>query len=250
MMTDPNHLWLPAPVVLSLSRDEIHVWRASLDLNRPRAQGLEHTLTPDEVGRAKRYRFPKDRERFIVARGLLRAILGRYLNTAPAQLRFCYGPSGKPAVAAQSGGNGIHFNLSHSHNLALYAVARNRRVGIDLEHIHPIPEISGVVEQFFSSQEKAVFRALAPDKQLAAFFRCWTRKEAYIKARGQGLALALDQFDVSIAPGKPARLLKVSGDRREASHWSLCELLPAYGYVAALAVEGHGWSLSCWQWTE
>ena len=249
-MTARNSVWRIPPGDLDLAQDEVHVWRARLDLIGPGVQGLEHALSPDEVDRAKRYRSPDDRERFIIARGLLRALLGRYLNTPPAELRFYYGPNGKPTVVAPSSENGIHFNLSHAHNLALYAVARNRRLGIDLEYIRPIPEIGDIVERFFSTQEKAVFRVLAPDRQLEAFFRCWTRKEAYLKARGQGLALALDRFDVSMAKGEPARLLQVSGAPGEASRWSLCELLPAHGYVATLAVDGHGGHLSCWQWTE
>jgi 4'-phosphopantetheinyl transferase len=151
-------------------------------------------------------------------------------------------------VAAQTGASGIHFNLSHSRHLALYAVACNRRVGIDLEYVRPIPEISDVVEHFFSAQERAEFRALAAHKQLGAFYRWWTRKEAYLKARGPGLALPLDRFDVSIAPEEPAQLLAVSGDGQEASRWSLCDMLPANGYAATLAVEGHDWHLSCWQW--
>ena len=202
MTSDPDHLWLPAPADLALSGDEMHVWSASLDVGGPRVQGLRRILTQDEVERAERFFFAEDRDRFIVARGLLRVILGRYLDAPPEQLQFCYGPRGKPALATRFGEDEIDFNLSHSHDLALFAITRNRRVGVDLECIRPIPKAGQLVGRFFSMQERAVFRALSPDKQLEAFFRCWTRKEAYIKANGQGFGLALDGFDVSMAPGE------------------------------------------------
>lgn len=246
---EPDDWWLPVPETLTLSHEEVHVWRASLDVAARHTQDLRCTLTIDELSRAERFVYAQDRERFIVARGLLRAVLGRYLNVAPEQLRFRHGASGKPALAAESGGHGIHFNLSDSHGLVLYAVALNREVGVDVEHVHPIPEAAELVARFFSFSERAEFRALAPDDQLGAFFRCWTRKEAYIKAKGQGFALPLDRFDVSVAPGRSAELLNVDGYPYEASRWSLCDLSPAPGYVGALAVEGHGWRLTCRQWT-
>ena len=245
---DPDSPWLPAPVSPTLSKDEIHVWRGHLDGAQSRAESLRGTLAPDEMERADRFRFLEDRDRFIVARGLLRAILGRYLNASPEQLQLCHGPCGKPALAAQSGAEKIHFNVSHSNDLALYAIARERRVGIDVEYVRPIPEASQIVERFFSAREKAVFRAVSPDKQVEAFFRCWTHKEAYVKAQGQGLTLTLDRFDVPVAPGGPANLPHVDGDLNEASRWSLYELSPAPGYAAALAAEGCGWGLSRWQW--
>ena len=121
---------------------------------------------------------------------------------------------------------------------------------IDLEYIRSVPDAEEIAARFFSCQENAVFRALPPEQKQAAFFNCWTRKEAYIKAIGDGLAFSLDQFDVSLSPGEPARLLGIKGSSAAAAHWSLQELTPAPGYVAALAVEGHGWSLICWQWPE
>ena len=249
MSADPGHLWVAAPKALSLTYDQIHVWRAHLGPMRADVQALERVLTPDEVDRAERYRFPEDRERYIITRNVLRAILGRYLHQAPADIRFRYGPNGKPAVNARTGENGIHFNLSHSHNLALYAIACNRQVGIDVEYIRPIPEVRDIVERFFSEQEKAEFGAFAPDEQLGAFFGWWTRKEAYAKARGPGLALALDRIEVSLAPDEAAELPNVVGHGGGGTRWSLCDLAPSNDYAAALAVEGQGWDLSCWQWT-
>lgn len=246
----PDNGWLRAPKHPELPQDAIHVWRASLDLVTPLIEDLRRTLSNDELNRAERFVCARDRDRFIAARGLLRAILGRYLGLSPKRLRFCYGPWGKPALAAKLGGEWLHFNLSHSGDSALYAVSHKKRVGIDLEQIRPIPEFRQLVERYFSSSEKAVFRALSPDRQLGAFYRGWTRKEAYIKAKGQGFAIAPDRFDVSIAPGEPAMMLTVDGDSGEASRWSLCELWPASGYVAALAAEGRGLRVACWQWVE
>ncbi len=138
--------------------------------------------------------------------------------------------------------------MSHSHGVALYAVTRDREVGIDLEFIRRDLEVEQIAERFFSRRETATLRALPTALREYAFFLCWTRKEAYIKARGEGLSLPLDQFDVSLIPGEPAALLSTQPDSDEALRWSLQELTLASGYVAALAVEGRGWSLSCWQW--
>lgn len=239
--------WLSPPTGLALPGNEVHVWRASLDLPSPRAQSLQRTLAADELRHVKRLNCPRDRQRSIVARGTLRTILSRYLDMDPRQLRFHYDNHGKPSVVSTSGQETLYFNLSHSDGLALYAVARDRQIGIDLERVCPVAEAEQIAERFFSAQEKTVFRSLPADLKYEAFFTCWTRKEAYIKARGAGMSLHLDQFDVSLIPGKPAVLLSTREDPREALRWSLRELTPGPGYVAALAVEGHGWHLVCWQ---
>lgn len=249
-MISPVPSWCPSPEPLTVGSDEVHVWCVTLDQTASRVQSLQHTLSPDERRRAERFYFEQDRTRFIICRGLLRTILGGYLGIEPSRLRFCYGPRGKPALAEISGGDTLRFNVSHSHGLALYAVTGGREIGIDLEHIRPIPEALQIAERFFSAHENAVLRTLPTSQKLEAFFNGWTRKEAYIKARGEGLTLPLDQFDVSLAPGEPAALLSTKGDLQEASRWSIQELTPASGYVAALAVEGHSWRLKCWQWPE
>ena len=249
-ITSPVPQWRAPPETLVLGCDEVHVWRATLDQTQSQIQSFLHNLAADEQARAERFYFERDRERFIVARGVLRAILGGYLNQAPECLSFCYRSHGKPALAGESGGDVIRFNVSHSHGIALYAVTRGREVGIDLEHIRSDLVVEEIAERFFSRREVAMLRALPTEAQRQAFFRCWTRKEAYIKARGEGLSLPLDQFDVSLAPGEPAALLGTRPDPSEASRWSLQELIPTPGYVAALAVEGRGLSLACWQWPD
>ena len=209
-------------------------------------QRLWYTLAADERQRAERYIFQKDRTHFVVARGLLRVLLGCYLRQEPLHLRFIYGPHGKPALATDTGGVALRFNVSHSHGLALYAITRGREVGVDAERIRPAVVQEKVAERFFSPREVAVLRALPTPLQARAFFACWTRKEAYIKATGDGLTLPLDQFDVSLAPGEPAALLRTAWDPKEAAHWALQDLAPAPGYRAAVAVAGHAWRLTCW----
>lgn len=246
----PASVWIPAPESLTLASDEVHVWRVGLDLRLSQVQNLLQTLTEDERSRAERFYFVRDRHHFIVARGALRAILSRYLNCEPGQIRFCYNQQGKPALVREWGGDWLRFNVSHARGLALVAVTRDREIGVDVEYIRPDLANEQIAEQFFSPREVAQLRALPPALQPEAFFNCWTRKEAYIKAQGMGLSLLLDQFDVSLVPGEPAALLSTRGDPREASRWSLRELMPGPGYIAALAVKGHGWRLSCWQWTD
>ncbi len=239
--------WSPPPEGVSLASGRVHVWRASLDVPAARVQSLKRTLAGEELRRAKRYHFQKDRDRFVVGRGLLRAILSEYLRTEAGQLRFRYNAHGKPELLDS---HGLRFNVSHSDGLALYAISRDREIGIDLERIRP--ELAGqeIAERFFSPREVVSLRALPEGMRADAFFACWTRKEAYLKAKGRGIVLGLDQFDVSLTPGEPAALLRVIGHPEEAARWSLQELRPATGYIAAVAVEGHGWELRCWQWME
>jgi 4'-phosphopantetheinyl transferase len=249
-MTPSLSLWSHPPEPLTLGGDEVHVWRVELTQPAARIEALRQTLAWDEVNRADRFYFQKDRDHFIVARGALRAILGRYLKRAPDQLRFRCSSYGKPSLADDNGGDWLCFNVSHSHELALIAVTHGRAVGVDLEHIRPDVATEQIAEKFFSPREVAALRLLPVAEQTEAFFNCWTRKEAYIKARGEGLSFPLSRFDVSLAPGEPAKLLRTEGDPQEAQRWSLRELLPGPGYVAALAVEGHEWRLHCWQWSE
>jgi len=241
-------LWHPPPEEVLLPRDEVHVWRVALDLEPARVRDLMPILSPDECARAERFYSQKDGRHFTVGRAVLRAILGLYLRMKPEHVPFRYSAHGKPEVASACSRGALRFNLSHSHNLALCAVARERPVGVDIEHIRDDPDRDRVAERFFSPHETAALRALPANARREAFFACWTRKEAYVKARGEGLSLRLDQFSVSVGPLEPAGLLSASGDPAEAARWSLTSLAPGPGYLAALAVEGHGWRLKCWQW--
>ena len=211
---------------------------------------LEQTLSDDERCRAGRFYFQSDREHFIVARGVLRSILGSYLGVEARELCFGYGAYGKPALMLHANAADIRFNLSHAGGLALYAVTRDRAIGIDLEYLRADIEWMQIAARFFSPREHAMLSSLPPAARLEAFFTCWTRKEAYIKARGEGLALPLDQFDVSLTPGEPAQLLGVRSDLDDPGRWSFQGLSPEPGYIAAVAVEGHGWHLTRWLWQD
>lgn len=226
------------------------MWRASLKLPGPEVQALHHSLTKEELERADRFHFQRHRAHFIVARGLLRTILSRYLKIEPRRLRFRYGPKGKPELAGDTSRRGLRFNISHSHGLALYAVTDDRQIGVDVERIRPDVTGEKIAERFFCPREAATLRELPAEVRQQAFYTCWTRKEAYLKAIGKGITLRLDQFEVSVTPGEPAVLLSINGDPKEASYWSLKELDPEPGYVGALAVKGHGLDLRCWRWEE
>jgi len=241
LAASPVPAWCTPPDALSLGCDEIHVWRTTLDQTPSRIQTFLGSLGADERARAERFYFERDREHFVVARGVLRAILGRYANRPPERLSFRYSTYGKPSLAGDFEDNALRFNLSHSRGIALYAIARGREVGIDLERVRSDLAVAEIAEQFFSAREIAMLRALPAQSQHEAFFHCWTRKEACIKARGEGLSLPLDRIDVCVAP---------QADSSDGARWSLRGLIPAPGYVAAVAAEGSGWRLAFWQWPD
>jgi 4'-phosphopantetheinyl transferase len=239
--------WFPAPERVPLRHDDVHVWYAALDRFSETTRDFEQLLSADELQRAHQFHFQRDRKRFIVARGILRSILSRYLNRAPAQVRLQYSPFGKPALIYDQTEVALHFNLSHSNGTALFGFTHGREIGVDIEYIREDVAVIEIAQRFFSPQEIAQLLALPLEAQHAAFFHCWTRKEAYIKARGEGLSLPLDQFTVSLAPGESAALVCAS-DAQEVSRWRLQHIPVEASYAAALAVEGGDWTLQCWRW--
>lgn len=246
-MTNQDCLWHPPPKNLTLGNHDVHVWRAALDVPTDYLQQMVKTLSADEQQRADRFYFDRDRQRFIIGRGLLRTILGRYLGIEPSRVQFCYEARGKPVLADVDNKDRLRFNLSHSQGLALYAIACDREIGIDIEQIRPFPNAEDIAKRFFSVRESTEISTLPPEQQQTAFFKTWTCKEAYLKATGDGLAGSLDQVEVMLTPGEPPRLLSIRGDSQIASHWSLYELKPASDYIAALAVAGQNWHLTCWE---
>jgi len=236
------------PVDLDLPSGDIHVWRGALDQPQSRVRRLAELLSDAERARAERYHFEKDKRRYIVSQGQLRAILGRYLDLRPEQVTFCQGHRGKPVLAQRFGVDELCFNMSHSHELALCAVTRGARIGIDVEYVRPVADADQIVERYFAEPEKRAFRSVPPGQRQTAFFNGWTRKEAYLKAIGEGLYHPLDGFAVSLAPGEPERFLYIDGDEHQALQWSLCALNPGPGYIAALAVEGVSRKILCCQW--
>ncbi len=245
-MTAVSQPWRLPDDDLTLSARDVHVWRAPLSASETRLADFHAILAADELARAARFRNPLHGDQYTVGRGILRILLGRYLNRQPQDIRFSYTHYGKPFIEDAS--ETLRFNLSHSQDLALYAFTHQREIGIDIEYLRPVSSRDQIAEQFFSPNEIKALRNLPANQQDIGFFNCWTRKEAYIKAHGEGLSLPLDQFDVTLVPGEPAALLetRVASDR--ADRWALHALLPGANYRAALAVEGHDWQLSTWQW--
>lgn len=238
--------WGAPPDALKLGSEEIHVWSAAVDCEGAHQEGLRQLLSADELARAQRFRYDDDRREFIVARGLLRLMLGRYLDREPAALVFSGGPRGKPALSTERGGATVRFNVAHSWGRILYAFARERDVGVDLERICPDWAVEDLAARFFSLRENAKLRALPAAQRREAFFACWTRKEAFVKAKGDGLSQPLDGFDVSLAPDEPAALLDSRIDSLDVYRWSIRQVPPLPGYACAVAGEGLNWELKCW----
>jgi 4'-phosphopantetheinyl transferase len=231
-----DSIWRPVVSTPELNQDDIHVWLIHLALPAERLAALEAVLSEDERRRAAAYKFAHLRQKYIAAHGVLRELLARYAGQLPADMHFWQGAHGKPYLSNSH----LQFNLSHSGELALCAVADGRAVGIDIELIRPMDDLDSVAERFFSAQERAALHELDGEVKVRAFFACWTRKEAYIKAIGLGLAQPLDAFDVALAPGEPARLLRVEGDPDAPTRWPMFDLPVPDGYCGALAVESGG----------
>jgi 4'-phosphopantetheinyl transferase len=232
---------------LELPPGEIHVWSVALDPQPAAAEQLARSLAADEWQRAQRFHFELHRRRYKVGRGALRALLGAYLGLAPGEVRFSYGPRGKPFLAGPAADSGLFFNLSNSHELALVGFLRATEIGVDVEHLKPMPDLEQIAERFFSESERLALRQLPAHQKGAGFFNCWTRKEAYLKAVGEGLAAPLDSFDVTLLPGEAPRMLTLQGDAGRAARWFFQCFQPATGYVGALAVEGGAWNVKTFQ---
>ena len=227
----------------------VYIWHVNLRARRLSAiNKYSNILSSDERDRAARFKFPDHRDRYIIAHAALRSILAGYLEADPARLEFCRGPYGKPELVSATHRKPLDFNLSHSHESALVAVTLGRQIGVDIEYIKRDFHWQEVAERFFAPGEIARLRALPEEQQQRGFFACWTRKEAYIKAKGGGLSIPLQDFEVSLAPGEPVSLVSCSTDPEEVTRWSLAEMDVGPEYAAAVAVEGHGWKLHCWRW--
>ena len=238
-------VWSQSPASVSPQSGEVHVWRVDLEQPEDVVQQFRSTLEDEEIHRADRFHFEKDRRAFAVSRGFLRHVIGRYLETKPDALRFSYGRYGKPALDGEHKSNALRFNMSHSRAVALVAVTKSKEVGVDVEYIRADFATEDIARRFFSPREVEAFNALPRDQQVAAFFRCWTRKEAYIKAIGRGLSQPLDGFDVTLLPDVPPALLRADED--DASRWSLSDIDVGDDYAAALVVERQISNMRCWQ---
>jgi 4'-phosphopantetheinyl transferase len=234
------------PPVPTLSGLALHVWTIPLIVPDDSFSPLRHLLAAAERDRASRFHFEKDARRFIVARASVRSILAAYTTSGARDLRFHYSPQGKPSLAEPE--SALRFNISHSSDLALLAVTHGREVGIDIEYMRKDVETEKLSERFFSEREREALRLLPRDQKVAGFFRCWTCKEAFLKALGSGLSRDLSSFDVDLTVGQPAALLATRPDATEALRWSLREVCTTEGYAAAVAVEGTRVELSDFQY--
>jgi 4'-phosphopantetheinyl transferase len=226
-----------------LPEEEVHLWRVELASVAKGERRWEQILSGDERARAARFHFLRDRQYFTATRAVLRTILAGYSASHPADLVFRYSATGKPSLSPGRHDSQLEFNVSHSGDVALLAFAQGRALGVDVERAREDFDHEAIAGRFFSEQEQHQLAALAPAERYSGFFRCWTRKEAYIKAQGTGLSLPLDQFDVSLKPGDENALLSTRPDHTEAANWSLREVPAGDGYAAALCVRGSGWRL-------
>jgi 4'-phosphopantetheinyl transferase len=229
MDNNDNFLWPQPPPSWRFEADSPHVWALTLRISLEALRRLAYTLSPDEVERAERFRFDLDRQRFIAGRGLLRRILGRYLSAEPSDIEFDYGPNGKPSLAGDFARSGLIFNLAHCEDLALVAVIRRGMIGVDVERVRSLPDADDLASRFFSPRERSRYRDCQFGKRPAAFFNIWTRKEAWLKATGEGIGCELDKVE-------PADLCR------------LHDLAPAAGFAGALALAPDGCRPNCWRW--
>lgn len=230
--------WVAPPKAIALSRNEIHIWRAQLDLGSLATAALTSHLSAEETARAARFRMPEDRRRFAVCRGILRELLGVYLRCPPADVVISSSKNKKPCVNGDPSSGSVCFNLSHSGELAAYAFAQGRELGIDIELFRENIDFADIAERYFADREKMQIRTAPPDLRQQRFFECWTRQEAYLKALGEGLPL-LDQLrGAHSAAAKPE-------DPREWSHYTFT---PSPVHAGALVAEGRDHQLRFWTW--
>src|SRR6202049_2170412 len=220
----------------SLDGSQIQVWAVQLEASEHRFSQCVSWLSSDETARAARFHFEEHRRAFILGRGVLRTLLGGLLEMPPGQIQFSYGPKGKPAL--QDPIHARRFNTSNCGNLAVYAFTQGCDIGVDVEQVRPIPEMDQIAARFFAPDETSELMALPEPDRPQAFFNCWTRKEAYIKAVGDGLSVPLDSFRVTLGPGVPAEMLCLGGSIEAAKTWTMRHFDPAPGFVGAIAYPG------------
>ena len=223
-------------IELRLKYREVQIWQSSLEVSPLWYNKLAAYLSEDEQLRAKRFHFEEHRVRFTVSRGLLRLLIGKYLDVSPASIEFIYGRHGKPSLVVKPELPPLNFNISHSQNVAVFAFSRDTDLGVDVEFIKPNRELMRIARRFFSKHEFTVLQSLPKSEQLNGFYNCWTRKEAFVKAVGDGLAMPLDSFSVTLKPSEPAQLLWMQGETDEVGSWTLKSWQPWENFAAAIAI--------------
>jgi 4'-phosphopantetheinyl transferase len=242
-ITDPGFK-VEAP--LTLPAGEVQLWRIDLEAVGADESGWQNVLSYDELERASRFHFARDRQRFAASRSVLRTLLAGYLATEPASVTISYSKNGKPSLGLAHEGSTIKFNISHSGGITLLAFVRGREIGVDVEQIRRDFDVQAIARRFFSLNEQQQLADVPADQNVDAFFRCWTRKEAYIKAIGEGLSLPLSEFDVALEAGESSALLATRPDGSEGGRWLLREVPAGPGYIAALCVRGRDCRLNDW----
>ncbi|HKW17009.1 MAG TPA: 4'-phosphopantetheinyl transferase superfamily protein [Terriglobales bacterium] len=228
--------WNTPPSPIQLAPSEIHLWRVDLASSPTGNSPKEGLLSDDEIARAKKFHFGRDREAFVRARGALRCILARYVPYPPDKIRFFYQPNGKPELATAQNNIGLNFNLSHSGDLAIIGVTLGRRIGVDVERYRNL-EFLEIARRYFSLSESRQLTALPPNELKENFFACWTRKEAFLKALGEGIGVLLPCVSVTVAQFESPKLIEFQGNADAPLHWSLTDTQVSEGYAAALAFE-------------
>ena len=241
--------WSPPAGDISLGAAEVHVWMSRLSLPEAVLTKIGRWLSGDERERAARFRHDKHRNNFIVGRAMMRGVLGRYVDAEPDQMEFKYLAHGKPQLAGEHATSHIEFNLSHSGDVALCAVTLGETVGVDVERVRDLRDMQGLANRFFSAHEARELDQEPSDRQLESFFRCWTRKEAYVKAIGQGITCPLDSFAVTLTADAPPQLLHIDEDETVAANWSMVTIMPQPYYVGALATPRQITALRSWVWS-
>jgi 4'-phosphopantetheinyl transferase len=241
---------------LSLTNNQVHIWRAKLDLSANEIVRLETLLSEDEKLRANRFRFPQHRRRFIAARAILREILANYLQINSYALRFEYSDRGKPKLAKSMEASSWQFNVSHSQELALYGFTCHKRIGVDVEYLRPMDDAAKIAERFFSAQESQLIANLTGEQQKQVFFQLWTAKEAYLKAIGVGLVGSLAgvnidlDLDIDLDQAKSLALLSIEEDVQAAASWLMYPCVPETNYIATVAIESktEKQQIDFWNW--
>jgi len=230
----------------TIAEETVYIWAADLTNTGTPVAEYSQTLSPDELERAKRFRFERHRDRFIAGRGWLRAVLATYLQTYPGEIQFEYSQRGKPGLKDASAG--LHFNLTHCEDLALLAVTRTCPVGVDVERARALGDADDIAVRFFSTRESEGLKSLPDAEKPVAFFNLWTRKEAWLKATGEGLSESLNQVEVSFLAGEPARLVRLFGKSDSVRQWTIAGLMPAVEFIGALAAPAPNLKTICGRW--
>ena len=240
--------WRPQRKADQLHQSEVHLWSVSFDTLSEKLGYFRWTLSADEKERVDRFLKIEDRELYTITRGALRSLLGAYLAIEPSEVEFAYDALGKPSLVGMGAQAALNFSVSHSGAQALLGFARGRRIGVDLERVSADADVLELAERYFSSNEFETLRSLTAEMQHEAFYCGWTRKEAYLKARGEGIFFGLERVEVSLVPGERAIIKKVSDDPNLSENWILEHLLPAPNYIGAVAAEGHDITLRFFRW--